>query len=222
MRIPKKNLNKGFTLIEIMVSLMIFSIVAFIAVGALLKIVDANRKSQTLKVTINNINFALESMSRELRVGTNYTCLSDANANNFTLPVNITKSNDCTSWVNSPLSWLIAFYTSSKFCPASTHGLVYAYRFNGTTKTIEKAEQGCDSNNPNNPSTVTTFIPVVSPDLKFDIASIRMETPLTLSTNQASYALFHFKGYSGVAGREKTNTTFDIQTSVTERLSDAL
>ena len=76
MIIPNKNKNnnKGFTLIEMIVSIAIFMIVALVAVGAFLKIIDLNNKSHTLKDSINNINFALDLMSRELRVGSNYYC----------------------------------------------------------------------------------------------------------------------------------------------------
>src|ERR1035437_4002808 len=66
--------SSGFTLIEMLVSISIFMVVAVVAVTALLKIVDANRKSQTLQDAINNINFAMDSITREIRVGNMYTC----------------------------------------------------------------------------------------------------------------------------------------------------
>src|ERR1035437_3022439 len=64
--------SSGFTLIEMLVSIAIFMVVAVIAVAALLKIVDANRKSQTLQDAVNNINFAMDSITREIRVGSDY------------------------------------------------------------------------------------------------------------------------------------------------------
>jgi prepilin-type N-terminal cleavage/methylation domain-containing protein len=69
-----RNTQHGFTLVEIMVALALFSIVAVVAAGAFLKVIDANKKSQAMKAVINNINYALESMSREIRVGTTYNC----------------------------------------------------------------------------------------------------------------------------------------------------
>src|ERR1039458_2601710 len=57
-------LSSGFTLVEMMVSIAIFMVVAVVAVAALLKIVDANRKSQTLQDAVNNINFAMDSITR--------------------------------------------------------------------------------------------------------------------------------------------------------------
>ncbi len=66
--------NRGFSLIEIMVSLAVFSIVVLVAAGALLSIIDGARKTQALKSVINNLNFAMEDISRNLRVGTVYHC----------------------------------------------------------------------------------------------------------------------------------------------------
>ena len=74
--------NKGFTLIEIIVSVAIFVIVMTIAIGAVLSAVDANRKAQSISTVINNLNIAVEGMVRDLRTGENYAkvtgCESDA------------------------------------------------------------------------------------------------------------------------------------------------
>ncbi len=69
-----RNSRRGFTLIELLVSVAIFSVVMLIAVGSLLSMVEASRKAQAMKSVINNLNFALESMSRTIRVGTTYHC----------------------------------------------------------------------------------------------------------------------------------------------------
>jgi len=66
--------NNGFTLIEIMTSVSIFAIIMTISMGSILGIFDANRKSRTLKAAMNNINLAIESVSKEMRFGKNYHC----------------------------------------------------------------------------------------------------------------------------------------------------
>jgi prepilin-type N-terminal cleavage/methylation domain-containing protein len=68
------NLMCGFTLIELMVSIALFTVVSLIGVGALLTVIDANRKSQSLKSVVNNLTFGLESLSKNMRVGTTYHC----------------------------------------------------------------------------------------------------------------------------------------------------
>src|SRR3989344_1570356 len=115
--ISLRNHNKGFTLLEMIVSITIFTVVALVAVGALLKVVDANKKAQSLKSTINNLNFALDSMSREMRVGSNYFCSETCNG--------------------SSGNWTVSF-ESSKPSGVPGCGLPFAYKFDGIT--LKKAE----------------------------------------------------------------------------------
>jgi len=68
-----KNQKAGFTLIEIIVAVGIFSIVMVMAISAVLSIVSANKKAQSLSSVINNLNFVFESMVRDLRTGTEYS-----------------------------------------------------------------------------------------------------------------------------------------------------
>lgn len=79
-----QNLSQGFTLLEMIVAIFIFSIVVTIASGAMLSMINANRKAQALKTVMNNVNLALDSMSRDIRFGTNYTLVSGASiSSNF-------------------------------------------------------------------------------------------------------------------------------------------
>jgi len=66
--------ERGFTLVEMIVAVFIFSIVMVVAVGALVSIVQANRKAQTVKTVMNNLNFSFESMTRAIRTGTDFQC----------------------------------------------------------------------------------------------------------------------------------------------------
>lgn len=65
--------TRGFTLVEMLVSISVFLVVMLVAASSLLSIIDGNQKSQSLKSAINNLNFALESMQKNIRVGTNYS-----------------------------------------------------------------------------------------------------------------------------------------------------
>jgi len=73
--------KKGFTLIELMVSVAIFSIVMTMSLGALLSIIAAERKAETLKSVVNNLHFALDSMTRSIRTGYGYNCGSSSGGN---------------------------------------------------------------------------------------------------------------------------------------------
>lgn len=66
--------NKGFTLVELMVSVSVFSLVMVICMGSIITVLDANRKSQNLRAVMDNLNSSLEGMTRTIRFGTNYHC----------------------------------------------------------------------------------------------------------------------------------------------------
>jgi prepilin-type N-terminal cleavage/methylation domain-containing protein len=61
--------KRAFTLIEMMVAVSIFAIVVMISMTAILSVVDSNKKAQSLKSVMNNLNFALETMTRSIKTG---------------------------------------------------------------------------------------------------------------------------------------------------------
>jgi prepilin-type N-terminal cleavage/methylation domain-containing protein len=69
-------LQSGFTLIEMIVSLALFSVVVTISVGALLVLIASNQQFQNEQSVMTNLSFALDSMTREIRTGSNYFCES--------------------------------------------------------------------------------------------------------------------------------------------------
>src|SRR3989344_7745809 len=66
--------NRGFTLIEIMVALSIFSIIMTISMGSILSVFDANKKSQSLRAVMDNLNVTLEGITRTIRFGAVFHC----------------------------------------------------------------------------------------------------------------------------------------------------
>ncbi len=71
--------NHGFTLIEMIVSLGVFSVVVTIAVGAMLMLISTNQQLQGEQSVMTNLAFALDTMTREIRTGYNYYCVSAVN-----------------------------------------------------------------------------------------------------------------------------------------------
>lgn len=76
-----KHTTAGFTLIEMIVSLALFSVVVTISVGALLTLIASNRQLQDEQAVLTNLSFALDSMSREIRTGSAYVATSRPNLN---------------------------------------------------------------------------------------------------------------------------------------------
>lgn len=65
--------TKGFTLLEMMIATGIFAVVIITAVGAMLSLNQAQVKAQNIQNIQDNIRFTLESMTKELRTGMNYS-----------------------------------------------------------------------------------------------------------------------------------------------------
>lgn len=66
--------GKGYTLIELMIAIGLFSIIMMLASGAYLMMIGLNRQAQSISTGIDNLSFALESMTRNIRTGSDYSC----------------------------------------------------------------------------------------------------------------------------------------------------
>ena len=69
------SLVSGFTLIELMVATTIFVVVMVASMGSLFTLLDASKGSKALRSAMDNVNFAMDSMTRSIRMGTNYYCV---------------------------------------------------------------------------------------------------------------------------------------------------
>ena len=107
----KFNIEKGFTLIELLVATSIFAIVAVGAVSVLLGSQTAYKRLSNNRMAIDNINLVLDSMSREIKFGSNYGCINTSG--NFSLSPNYTSfaqstifgdsiDNNCNALVFTP------------------------------------------------------------------------------------------------------------------------
>jgi prepilin-type N-terminal cleavage/methylation domain-containing protein len=71
----KKTLHiRGFTMVEMLVSVGLFAILMVISVGALLMLLAANHKAQALQSVMNNFNISLDGMVRSIRQGSQFHC----------------------------------------------------------------------------------------------------------------------------------------------------
>lgn len=82
--------NQGFTLIEILVASAVFIVVMLAALGSLLIASNYSKKAKALSAAMDNVNYAMDSMSRSLRTGSNYNC-----SVGITLPTS--SLSDCSS-----------------------------------------------------------------------------------------------------------------------------
>lgn len=202
-----ENNKKGFTLIEMMVSLAIFSVVAVIAAGALLRIVDSNRKAQSIQSAMSNLNFALESMTRELRQGTKYYCNSGDGTGID--GYNLAKGS-CSQSNNAGGSYLAFRSWQSSLSSCSTpFNLANVYRFValGTTPQTYEMDLAIQSPACTHPSIGSgDFYPIVS---KNNVVITGYN--ISVSSDNYPLASIRISGYTGV--REKDRSYFTIQTA---------
>lgn len=70
----KNRLQKGYTLIELIVAIGVFALVMTLSSGAYLMMIGLNRQAQGIATGIDSLSFALESMTRDIRTGSAYDC----------------------------------------------------------------------------------------------------------------------------------------------------
>ena len=70
-------MSKGFTLVEVMISVLLFTVVMVVGIGAVLNANTSQKKSQNQRNIMDNLSFVTEDMSRNLRLGSNYRCPAD-------------------------------------------------------------------------------------------------------------------------------------------------
>jgi prepilin-type N-terminal cleavage/methylation domain-containing protein len=228
--IKKSRNTRAFSLVEMIVSMAIFSIVAVIALGALTKIIASNRKAQSLQSSITNLNFMLDSMSRELRVGAYYQCdtisptNSDYKGEDFLITTPCSDpSFDISSADNQSVA--LAFKTAREAQISGGTGtcsLANAYRFRKDSdnvwhleKAIQKScEYGIASGD---------FMDVVDPNVTITDWYLKVATKYDNDSSIEHDSTFplvtiSISGYSGI--RERDKTYFSVQTAVSPRVNN--
>ncbi len=191
-----KKTEKGFTLIEMMVAVSIFAVVMLVGVGSLLALVQTNKRAQAINSVMNNLNAAVESMTRTMRVGTTYHCAATYNDLS-----NLTSPQDC-SGVNGNLPGVLLAFESANGNKSNSADQV-VYRING-----KQLQRSLDSG--------ANWVALTSPDVSIDSFNFYVVGALPGDGVQPR-VLMRIKGSAQVPGGA---TNFTVQSSVVERLLD--
>ena len=201
--VPTSSHHCGFTLIELMVSSAIFTMVSVVAIGAILTINSANRKAQAIRAVVDNMNFTLESMSRKMITGNNYTCGGLPGVPN-TAPT----LSPCPSGAN-----FISFFSSENIIQG-TLGQPITYELQGEPTSCTPGTLGCHG-------TIVTYeqtgpitfvaIPLTPPEI--NITDLRF---FVRATGKPSVLML----VNGVITltRERIEVPFNLETSISQRL----
>lgn len=183
---------RGFTLIEIVTSVAIFSIVMVIALGALLSMSESDRKAQTLKSVINNLNFSLDAMSRAMRTGVNYHC--DVTQ----LPVTTPRDCDQSSSGATSIAFLSAEGQTIRYC----RGNGSTCNSSGTAVLVSKG--------------TGFYAPLTASEVT--ITNLQFYVTGAQSATLQPHVVILLSGKVPVSASQ--TSSFDLQTSVTQRLYD--
>lgn len=198
-----------------MVSVAIFAVVMVIALGALLSIATADRKAETISSVMNNLNFAVESMTRNIRTGTDYHC------GTFGGGVSGTVGDDCTSG-------------GDYFSFTSANGDNVVYKFDNDTNPSTPCAQtgtthGCIVRSVNGGAYAPITAPEVvitninnsnSPGLAFYLRGSLRGTPAfgMSGDDMQPNVVITITGYVELGPAQRS--LFTLQTSATQRLYD--
>jgi prepilin-type N-terminal cleavage/methylation domain-containing protein len=186
--------SRAFTLIEMMVAVSIFSIVMLISTGAISSIIEANKKAHAVKSVMTNLNFALESMSRDMRVGSGYSCGGDAGS-----------GANCPTGGDS-----FSFYANRD---VNGSGTVNEFDTVTYTKVGSRIEKQLFMNEGSNGSFVSS--PITASEIQ--VTNMKFYVTGAESGGDQPKVLIVIQGYSGTS---TTRSDFNIQTTVSQRAGD--
>ena len=195
--------SAGFTLVEMLISVGIFSIIMIITVGALLIVVDAFQKTRMLRNAMENTSVAMESMVKRIRTGSDYDC-------NPATP----ELDNCPPTGSGGGGSSIAFI--------GPDGVFYVYRWDDSDPDNKKILVCKDSQTCRNSS--GPFRSITSPEiqirnLRFYVTGADDVTGLNDPTEQSKVSIT-INGFAELPGKTDFDTEFDIQTTVSRRVLD--
>jgi type II secretory pathway pseudopilin PulG len=184
-------------MVEMIVAVGLFAIVMTVSIGALLSLVEANRRAQALQSVVNNLNVAVDGMVRSIREGSGYYCGGVASSGNPT--------EDCTENGEELFSF-------TPFHASGENPDPWLYWFdldeNGVGR-LYKSEDGTQAGG----------LPVTSPEV-----SIESVIFYVFGSTRGGGDLFQPKVtvvIKGTAGRKITSrSTFHVQATAVQRVLD--
>ena len=192
--------SKGFTLIEIMVSISIFTVLMVMGITALLSSNTSHRRAEGLRSAVDNLNFIMDDISRTARTGGSYHC--------GILSGSIDVPQDCSPTTHG-LSLAIEGQDGDTTSPGKADDQI-VYRIvqpsaGSNDAYIEKSDSSGMSG---------TWYRLSTPEVVFDASTSGFVVMNTASTSDKPYLVIHLAGTIQFKG---TTMPFALQTTVSQR-----
>lgn len=92
--------SSGFTLLEAMIAVGIFTVIMIVGISALLNVNSTYKKTHNFRSIIDSVNYMMEDMARNMRLGSNYYCYGA-----FDNPYSLVSSQQTGTQNCTPSSW---------------------------------------------------------------------------------------------------------------------
>jgi type II secretory pathway pseudopilin PulG len=201
----KLKTSGGFSLIELLVSMGLFIVVLTVGIGALLVLISSNLKAQNIQESVSNVQFALDSMAREIRTGYSYYCSS-------AVPVNPPDGSEDVASCDRGGYLSIVEGGKSLTGDNPDHRIAYCFAGNAIWRKLGTSGGSCGGSG---------WVRLTSPNVSIDAMHFNVHNAgrklLVDNDYQPNVTIF----ISGtVAGVSNTSADFTLQTTVTQRVLD--
>ncbi len=125
--------SKAFSLIELLVATSIFTIISLAAIMILMSSQKLYKRISTGRIASDNTNLILESMSREIKFGKNYSCVNNTNINTIFIP-------SATFDYQMPMDSIQNSCNAIAFIPQDASNTKVIFYFNVSSSSIMRAD----------------------------------------------------------------------------------
>ncbi|MBP6060813.1 MAG: hypothetical protein KA515_02335 [Candidatus Pacebacteria bacterium] len=200
-----KKYIQGFTIVETMVAVSLFVVITTVGMGSLLNANSVYQKSRDMRSIMDNLNYVMEDMSRNIRTGYGYHCFDSNEGIGSTIDTN---PKSCTN------GWAISFESSSDGDVTDSNDQ-WLYYIDSNDGHIFKATEGPYDDPTNSNFTQMTSEEIsIDPTLSYFVVTGAEAFPTDNKQPMVTIRLVGNILYKDVI------TPFALQTSVSQRLVD--
>lgn len=197
--------NRGFTLLEMTVSIGLFAAIVLILFSTLISLSQEAKLAQANRTVIGNLGATIESMARGIRMGKDFVC--NPNPTSFPLYAGFMPTNNCVmlnadgEGGSSGVGTQSNYFAYVPIQPPPVFPVVF--RLNEATQAIERSVQG------GAPGTFTRF---TAEEIKIDRLKFYVSQ---VGSGQQPMITILMGGYTDI--NRSADSRFDVQITVAAR-----